>query len=332
MKQLYILLAIALTVVTSCEKEITFNGKITEPLVVVNSFLMPDTLVKVEVSKSKFFLDSKYSFDRVDNATVSIVVNGSTSEVLSSVGNGIYTGTYTPQPGDSVAVLVKVPGEEDIRSSTVVQQPSTILSIDTLGRKEMDRYGSYVYNDTIIMWNIPTEYEIGIRIKDPAGEKNFYRLSILMEQELQHSPGVFNGYYIYFNIQGVSNEASSGSILDLIGGSADDEFHVFTDDLFDGKEAVIRFKHYESIWEVRPGYEHMIQAPDTYNKRYHINLQTLPQETYLFLKSKTASEQVVDALFTEPVQIYSNIQHGIGIFGALTNNIKIVKSAQQANK
>jgi len=317
------LLTLVLFMVSSCEKEIEFKGEVTDPLVVVNSFLMPDSVIKVELSKSRFFLDQKTDFDRINNATVSITVNSQYTEYLRFVNNGMYTGNYKPLPGDSVALLIKVPGKEDVKSSVVVQYPSTILSVDTLSRKQVGRFEGQIYNDTVIAWVTQYELEMGIRIKDPAKIKNFYRLSVFYRTEYPDYPEHVDGYYMYINLQGVGNETSSGGILGLVEGVNNADFHVFPDDLFDGKEIIIRFKISEYILEPSPGYEYLFEKPTIPVKTsYTINLQSIPRATYLYLKSKDAAERVFETIFTEPVQIYSNIENGIGIFGAITNNRK----------
>ncbi len=325
-KAIFPLIALVLILFSSCEKEIEFNGEATEPLVVVNSFLMPDSVIKVELTKSRFFLDSKDDFDRINNATVSIEVNGQYKETLRFVNSGNYTGDYKPLPGDSVALLVKVPGQEDVRSTVVVQQPSVILSVDTLSTKLTGRYEGQVMDNIVIAWVNNYEKEIGIRIKDPAQQKNFYRLSVFFREEYTgYEHGYLSGYYLYFNLQGVSNETSSSNILGLVDGESSDEFHVFTDELFDGKEIVIRFKINDYVLEPTPGYEHLFEKPTMEVKRsYILNLQSIPQDTYLYLKSKDAAEQVFETFFTEPVQIYTNIENGVGIFGAITNNRRTI--------
>lgn len=302
-------------VVASCEKEIEFNGDITSPLVTVNSYLMPDSTIRVGLSKSRFFLDSKNDFERIENATVNIEVNNGYTETL-KLTSGAYTGNYKPQPGDSVSILIKVPGEDDIRSTTVVPHPSTIISVDTLSRKETGRYAAEIYEDSVLSWMTHYELEMGLRIKDPALKKNFYRLSILYNEEFTEF-NYSNRYYLYFNLQGITNETSGGSILNLIGEENYEAFHLFPDDLFDGKDIIIRFKVNEYKLERSSDSKDPGQASKI---SYIINLQSLNEATYLYLKSKDASGDVISDFFTEPVQIYTNVTNGIGIFGAVTNN------------
>jgi len=61
-----ILLGIFLFV--SCEKDIVFKGDITDPLVVVNSYITPDSIISAHVSESRFFLNDTTSFKEISNA------------------------------------------------------------------------------------------------------------------------------------------------------------------------------------------------------------------------------------------------------------------------
>jgi len=313
---------LAVLALTSCEKEIEFNGTITEPLVVVNSYLIPDSTIRVMLSKSRFLLDSNEDFERVNTATVSIVVNNQYKETLQFIEKGLYTGTYKPQPGDSVALLVRVPGKDDIRSSAILPSRANIQSVDTISRKLVSRIAVHYSDEGVSAWMSEYDLEMGIRIKDPAVEKNFYRLSILYNEVFEKDTNqIVNKYYVDFNIQGVSNETSGSSLISLIGGEEQKEFQVFSDELFDGKDIVIRFKMKQYLFEIPEGYEN----PTPTNISYLVNLQSLSHPSYLYVKTKEASEDVVNELFSEPVQIYSNIENGIGIFGALTNNKWVVR-------
>jgi hypothetical protein len=49
-------------------------------------------------------------------------------------------------------------------------------------------------------------------------------------------------------------------------------------------------------------------------------LQTLTKDTYYYIKSLGASEWSNDGLFSEPVQVYNNIDNGLGIFGGCSSS------------
>jgi hypothetical protein len=98
------------------------------------------------------------------------------------------------------------------------------------------------------------------------------------------------------------------------------DHHLITDDLFNGKEFV--FKISTGFYRrVVPEQDEPKDIATNDNNEYIIlNLQTLSKDMYLYLKSKESAEQVLNNFFTEPVQIYNNINNGIGIFGSYANN------------
>ena len=66
MKRKYILAVLFIgLLICGCDKTIEFNGKITSPMLVVSCFVTPDSVIKAELTKSRFFLDEGYVFDRV---------------------------------------------------------------------------------------------------------------------------------------------------------------------------------------------------------------------------------------------------------------------------
>lgn len=77
MNKLILILAglMALTVV-SCRKEIKYKGDAEDPLVVVNSIMEADSVIKIHVEQSRFFLDPQFSSSDywITNATVTLTV------------------------------------------------------------------------------------------------------------------------------------------------------------------------------------------------------------------------------------------------------------------
>jgi hypothetical protein len=314
----YILLFSIFGFLVSCEKEIEFDGDIVEPLVVVNSFLSTDSVVKAHISKSKFFLSNKTFFDSITNATVSIFVNGTLKENLTHRQFGLYQGTYIPKQGDSVRMVVKVPQYEgDVVSSTLIQNKSTILSVDTsLTFKFLD---SVYYEKDVVGHIYYYDCDIRLRIRDNANETNFYRL--VAKKRYQAMPGFSDWnqeYFISFKLEGFENQ--SGNLVDFLSDSENwQDEHLIPDEMFNGKELLLKFRTDFSTIKLKPGYENLDFLREG-NESIKINLQTISKDLYLYLKSRRASENMADGFFAEPVQIFNNIRNGLGILGAQTNN------------
>ncbi len=314
----YILLISTFGFLISCEKEIEFNGDIVKPLVVVNSFLSTDSVVKAHISKSKFFLSNTTFFDSITNATVSIFVNGTLKENLTHQQFGLYQGTYIPKQGDSVRMVVKVPQYEgDVVSSTLIQNKSNILSVDTsLTFKFLD---SVYYEKEVVGYVYYYDCDIRLRIRDNARETNFYRL--VAKKKYQAMPGhsAWNQeYFISFKLEGFENQ--SGNLIDFLEDSENwQDEHLIPDEMFNGKELMLKFRTDFSLVKLKPGYESLDFLRQG-NESIKINLQTISKDLYLYLRSRRAAQNLTDGFFAEPVQIFNNIRNGLGILGAQTNN------------
>ena len=67
---------------SSCENPIKFKGTETDPLLVVNAFVSPDSSLHVSLTASRFFLNNASSFNPVDDAIVCLWVNGICTDTL----------------------------------------------------------------------------------------------------------------------------------------------------------------------------------------------------------------------------------------------------------
>ncbi len=106
----------------SCEKDIDFKGTISDPLLVLNATLTPDSIVSIQLTQSQFVLGGEFKpFPTVRDADVTLFVNGEMKEKLIHQSDGIYMGEYSPPvPKDEIKVEVIVDGYNRIFSQTVI--------------------------------------------------------------------------------------------------------------------------------------------------------------------------------------------------------------------
>lgn len=308
----------------SCEKEIEFNGEISEPMVVLNSFISPDSIIYANLTKSKFFLSSKQGFDFVNNADVSVYVNRVFREKLNFTEKGMYRGTFKPLAGDTVRLLVKVTGHDDVESTAIVQSPSNILATEA---KMVEKYrDEYTIDGEISALYLAGDCEFNVKISDNANEQNYYRLVVKKRnQSVYNNDTITYEYSVSFSLEGFKSQ--SGDLIGLIDdGENRNVQHLITDEMFNGKEIVLKFATEYAYLEVVPGFEEYYNYKNPgASESVIINLQAITKDMYLYLKSKESADEILAGFFTEPVQIYNNISNGIGIFGAYTNNEYLYK-------
>lgn len=142
---------------TSCEKEIDVDLRPSEPKLVIEGLITPDSLATVKLTMSKNF-NTDNTFDPVTGAIVSISDDNGNSETLKLNSSGIYkAANLRGVSGRTYSLKVNVEGQEYTASSRM--SPHTVAI------------------DSILMYYIPLfKYSFPqIYFQDPQGSKNYYR-------------------------------------------------------------------------------------------------------------------------------------------------------------
>lgn len=329
------ILAVSL-IMFSCERDVEFDGEVTTPLVVVNSFVTPDSIITAHVSISRFFLKDSIAYRDVNNAEVSLWVNGVIKEKLMLDSIGIYKGTYRPTISDQIKLTVEVPKIKQVSATTNFIEAPVILSVDTqnvLISKEILRY-SPDSNDTLC---IKYKYKVNYYLKfaDNDSQKNYYRLivrkisfegvwndntnkvdTLVDEKVPQYSDFDFTDVVSGNTKDPLADGGTSPVAMLLL--DADNRYNVFSDDIFNGKTYTLQFSTIinKNIKDINYGFLSDIKH-DIY-----ICLQSISEDYYLYLKTRSAS--FAANYFSEPIKVHNNIKDGIGILGSYTNS-NIVK-------
>ena len=304
----------------SCEKEIEFKGKKTEPLIVVNSLIKTDSIISARITKSKFFFSDKYHYEYVKNADVALYINNKFIENLTHKVNGKYISTTKANPRDTIELKIKVNGYKDMYSQTVVPENAEILLCDTIHKDVKHIYNLYydretgqITNDTVFH-SIEGKLQFTLKIKDNPKENNYYRLTL--RQDVKYEDKEYN-YTLYppFIIEGLEHQIDD----DLLNAFYDEEQsqHLFTDNMLNGKEITLKFSIEYNTLKLMPGFEKEFPGYQPSTSKYTVNLQSINRDMYLYLKTiEVAPENYIFDAFIEPVQIYNNIENGIGVLGA----------------
>lgn len=324
MKTLHIIwfVLLSISIFTSCEKEIDFDGETTESQLVLNSFITPDSTIAANISESQFFLNNDYLFKAVENAEVSIYCNGILKETMQHSLNGKYISATKPEVGDIVKLVVKVPEKDEITGETTIYPKANVVKLDSIviwtGAKPIIETVNTVDNglpktETIVVgkYRFRTIRYI-LTFEDAANMKNYYRLVV-------SQTSTFNGKK-KVNYDYTLDDIVSGNTKDLLPGipainESKNQFHVFTDELINGKTYPLSFIIRDTASIYLPEYQRPLPK-----KTVEIDLQSVCNNFYLFLKTRS-DQQTANQLFSEPIQIYNNVTGGIGLVGSYTSNV-----------
>ncbi len=284
----------------SCEKIIDFNSDDVRAKMVINSVLCPDDLLVVSLMESNSVLGDN-TYTSLDDRTVQVFKDNSLIETLIYGNNGNYfSENIYPTVGESYDLKVLNNGEEELTAKATVPIPIEIISVDT----EM------VKNDTWV--------ELFITFKDPVNAGNYYKLSLEEKIKKDHSlvKGSANNdslvSYKWIDLDQNAFLSSMGAVPNdgIVQDITFNKYYIFSDQIIDGKTFTLRVST-------------PIRLPDN-NEPYSmvVNLQSLSEDYFYYLKSKTLYDALSNNSFVEPIGIMSNINNGMGIFGAMAPSKK----------
>lgn len=279
----------------ACRKELEYEGEGKTPVLVLNAVVENDSLFRVYLERTVFFLSAEPNSSKFISTGATIkVTNVTTSEVYvmqQATKDNLYEFPFTVKPNTYYKIEVNHPDYPSISSEMVTTNSVSIVLTDTLSFTT-DQGG---YMRAKIKWN------------DPSGE-NYYMLRVknFMDVENESEYWTDNSYYLGINSKDPSIDNSENTGLD--GSTYDVSDLLFNDRLFNGSEKTMEFN-----FPYSPSFT--LDSSISVTQEYTINLITMNKETYLYYISMKKNDAA--DFFSEPVKVYSNILNGFGIFGTL---------------
>jgi hypothetical protein len=291
-RAIYILLSVAF-LSSSCEKVIEINVPEKERKIVLNALVNPDSVFTVHITRSKTILESN-TLDFIDDADASLFENGEFAGSLEYMGYDKYIlPGFVPQTGNTYRIEVEHPVLKSVQSEITVPAPVSITETDTSRR--IGEFGNEIYN-------------LNIHIDDPDQKENFYSLSMFATlRYYDFENEVFldstRTESIFFRpLDEGNNEFGEGFLEQQLSFFMDNKLF-FSDAPFrtTGGELVMALEYYLYFF-----------APDTINIK--VRLDHIDKSYYLYSLTRRKYSETNENPFSEPVQVYNNIQNGFGIF------------------
>ncbi|MBE6263631.1 MAG: DUF4249 domain-containing protein [Prevotella sp.] len=316
---------------TSCEKEIEFNTQY-ENGIAVYAVAIPGDPLSLKISRSFTVNDnpkmtfSSLSISRdfdslyrsqivIKDAAAEILVNNKDRYTLhyNTESPYNYTCDYIPKEGDNIAISVKAPDYKDVYATAKVETSQKIDVVKTeILYKESEYDGSLTFNDPREEYGVDTVMLITLKIKDNPSVHNFYRLRIrgVAVSEEEMLPGHSLDFYTITDLFSSDDIIFMDSQLTKsYAGWKAGMTNVFDDHLFNGQEYTFTVESRKRFGK---------------NPRVIVDLQSISQDLYYFLKSYMLFRISTDDVYTTPVGIYSNIENGWGIFGTLSTDQHVI--------
>ncbi|MDG1350274.1 MAG: DUF4249 domain-containing protein [Crocinitomicaceae bacterium] len=297
MKKLILFLSVtSFLLFTNCTKEIEFDAQDIAPRIVVNSLFTNDSLWTANISRSVGVLETT-SYTSIEDADVSIFDgNGVQVTALTNQGDGLYTSPTgaTPQADELYTIEVNAPGYTSVSATNRIPTAVQINSIDTVSSTNSD--GENILETTI-------------NFQDPSANENYYMVEVLVKGTWIDE---FEGDTIEFRepLQISCNDINVETINRFNSGGFENTYLylMLKDENFDGEDYALTFSviNYAELKDLELFGE--------------IRLVNTSAAYFNYLKSFNMYQSASGNPFATPVQVYSNVENGMGIFagGTLT--------------
>lgn len=336
-KYIYLTILFALAAF-ACTEEIDFEKSLIDKQLVVNAFITPDSLFKVQLYNNVSINQS--NIEPLRNANILLFEEGKEVEKLTpdfyltptynynNNGELLYDTTYFYSGKNTRAVVGKSyeikashPDFEDAICNTTIPYPVQIEGIDTSSNHLSSEYEERI------------EFKFKLKFTDPADTENYYRLviketmgkegyTVINEADTSYFINISSSSYSYFNSNDpVFTYENSDASSPILGGIWND-YGIFSDAMIQGENYEVSFSQSTGYY----GYWGNKEKPKLLNKdrgefyAYTIYLQSITRDAYLYMKSIDAQSYYNDIPFVEPVTIYSNVENGLGIFGSYSSS------------
>ena len=323
------------TALTACETTVEVDIPQNTVQLTANALFNPDSMWKVELHQNRYVLDTT-PFAPVPDATVKIKQQGRVVAELDYRGESIYyrNSFYTssdsqPALGEDYTLEITHPTLGSVTAnSRTTPVPTPILSFvwDTLDIREIpNAYGDVAYGVTI-------------RLDDPP-EENFYSLVIATRREFIvgrdiDNDGVLDPVLREFS----SSEVGMRSDDPTVDNPSDDYVSelLFKDVNFNGQEYELKL-YMQTTSTKNPTYpalfardfyqlgedeyvydldgEIVYKPGDSFPTDFmYALLRTVTEEYYQYNYTRDLQASVENNPFAQPVQVFDNIENGLGIF------------------
>lgn len=338
MKKILSILAAAL-LLTACEKQIDIDIENSESMVVVKALNEAGNPLVVDLTYSRPTFGSFYVrygedyFPKVTDATVTLSIDGGAVDTATRNG-GTYTFAHIPQTGEELKLTVSVPGHDEVTASATVPAMPTVSAIDTsnIGNGYNYDYYNPILNTTI-----------HFTITDPMETADFYSVRLRevastiitqydSDRNIISRDTSVDDNYMWFSCTDylLVNSTDIDDVLDVEDPTASTTYYgremLFTDATINGQSHRIRIAP-----EYGFSYEYIDYDADSVEHTtivtLYLEVTALSRDIYLYRQTMNNYDyDEILSFFSEPIQVHSNINGGIGIFGVSTKTVNKVFS------
>lgn len=288
----------------SCQKDIDLEYNDFESSLVLNAIFSTNENWSINLSNTRNILDENSEIMGIDDASVVVTnVDSSRNIILLGNGDGVYSASEKPEPGHEYTIRVTKGGFKNISSHSYVPEESSLslIEISSLDTSMIEVDGKKAL-------------QVNFSIEDIGQENNFYIWDLIVED-----PNNLDSAVDKFLPHQQAHLSSWDGNLDPLTEQSEFQSKLFiTDSDFNGQSYSTSFLSYDE--RIQNGYSN---AGTITKAQLKLRILSVSEELYNYFKSVEAyhRSQSVNTSVVNPVEIRSNVENGLGIFGSYSEKI-----------
>lgn len=292
-----LLLLVVMVLFPGCEKDIDLKLKKGGGKLVLFSFLVPDSVFSVHLSRSVSY-SSIDDFERVYDGSVKVFQNGTLIDAFDYPFRDLWAQReqVDVRAGESYVVQASDASGNVVSGSVTIPLAVPIEKLDTVRILTPDDRGilrSYI--------------DCSITFTDPGQDENYYQLLMAEEFWDTNGTGIKYSYQLvnFIKLDPVFYiRDQEGSLLGGI-----DFKGTFHDELFNGKRYHLKIR-IPSTYVIPPALKQ--------KRRLTFLLLSQSRDYFDYLRSRVVAEYNYEIPIVDPIKIHSNVEGGLGLVGGLS--------------
>ena len=301
-------------ILSACVKDIERPSLRLSEQIVLNGLLMPDSTVSISLTKSMPLETNDSIFPSITDAEVELYENEIFVTHLKHISKGIYKSKYFPLAGQKYSIRASIPGYTTVTANDKIPETPKLSAC-------FKKDNSLEFNDTVV----------DLTVNDNSNENNSYWIENLLldyasfiddqGRTRKDSTRVVTGKSVFLHSNSVSLDPFNAQLDNSIG-MYEYRYYIRLEDRLLSSE-IINLS-FTNIYSPLFRYNVLTNLQD--EQSVLINVISASQHCDRYLKSSLTfflnNNFSEPNLFTEPIQIYSNVENGTGIFAAY-NSVSI---------
>lgn len=301
----------------SCREYIDYEIDETERKIVLNGFLTPSETIKINLTKSMSAADLSSDIEFIENAKVELYEDDNFITELTYTRTGFYESDFKPSENKIYRIKVEAAGFKPVIAETKIPPKTNVLEIDGTNVKFYENDDDYYsgYSESGITGNIIFKLN-----REKSSENYFHIKASKKYMSIAYNSETYEPIDTFYHKETVwyNPAIESDNTVEYLYITGKFEGYVFPDKLSNSEFFDINI-------ELSTYYSSNSEAE--YDPWLYLDVINFDESFYTYLKSKNLYSDNEGNPFSEPVNIYSNVENGLGLltsYSMVSDSVEVI--------